>query len=847
MNTILLRMERKRTDFYCSALFILRLSIVAVLLLSPFPQVVYAASLTNSPTTNTGTAWTDPANAYADGGGVATITSAKPSGNNVWGTYGFSLAGYTITQVRIRYDALTGGNENIRIDVSWDGGTTWSAQQVTALTDTEATYWYDVTAETAWTPAKLANGQLQVRADAYTVGGAGSVSLDWLPVEVTYTAGATAPTVTTSAATSVEATTATGNGNITDTGGENCDERGFDWDIDSGAPYTNSATDLGSFPAGAYTKSITSLPSGTTIYYRAKAHNSAGWGYGGELTFLTKPAAPTTVAATDGSDTSKVVITWTKSTGATDYQVYRDAAPLGWIGDLATYDDTGADAPTITPGSTVSSDGTSTLHVSLNLSGTSANDGTTHTYKVRAKNATGESVDSATDTGYRGVGALGYQWQRSAADSDAGYGNIIGATASTYDDTTAPAPTVTPGTASSSDGTSSLQITLSVSGESGNNGDGRWYQCVLTADGAGGQTSSADRGYRGIDTLTYQWYRSAADSDAGYGSLGGATTDPYNDTTAPAPTVTPGTADASDGTSGSYVTLAVSGETGNIAAGRYYYAVVSMSGAASGNTTHDRGYRGTDTLTYQWRRSSADADADFSNIVGATTDPYNDTGGVVDPDGRYYYAEVSMPGASTQDTTHDRGYMSPGGGPPTSPPPAPSAFSIIAVSNEEIQATWNEVPEATGYLLLVSTVAYPNDPYGNSVVAFSGNATTVNLIGFSLDFNTYFFSLWSHSNPYSGGYAIAEIGGESMDAIALAFEQFVMLLPLVILSILAFWKSNALLFMLAGGTSIMVGLYWYDIYTTDLGLGISLMLIAYSLLCLGLAFRFIFWREDILD
>ena len=146
---------------------------------------------TRSPTTNTGSGWTDPANAYADGGGVATITSAKPSGNNVWGTYGFSLAGSTITQVRVRYDALTGGNEQIRIDVSWDGGTTWSAQQVTALSGTETTYWFDVTAETAWTPAKLANGQLQVRADAYTVGGAGSVSLDWLPVEVTYSAGVT--------------------------------------------------------------------------------------------------------------------------------------------------------------------------------------------------------------------------------------------------------------------------------------------------------------------------------------------------------------------------------------------------------------------------------------------------------------------------------------------------------------------------------------------------------------------------------------------------------------------------------------------------------------------------------
>lgn len=86
-----------------------------------------------------------------------------------------------------------------------------------------------------------------------------------------------------------------------------------------------------------------------------------------------------------------------------------------------------------------------------------------------------------------------------------------------------------------------------------------------------------------------------------------------------------------------------------------------------------------------------------------------------------------------------------------------------------------------------------------------------------------------------------------MDALALAVEQGVMILPLALFSVLAFWKSNAIIFMLAGGTSIMVGLYWFDIYTTDLGLAISLMFIAYSLVCLGLAFRCIFWREDILE
>ncbi len=95
------------------------------------------------------------------------------------------------------------------------------------------------------------------------------------------------PTVTTQAASGIGTTTATGNGNITAVGEENADERGFEWDTDSGAPYTNNVTVSGNFTTGAYTGNLTGLPPGNIIYYRAMAHNSAGWGYGDELTFNT--------------------------------------------------------------------------------------------------------------------------------------------------------------------------------------------------------------------------------------------------------------------------------------------------------------------------------------------------------------------------------------------------------------------------------------------------------------------------------------------------------------------------------------------------------------------------------
>ncbi len=79
---------------------------------------------------------------------------------------------------------------------------------------------------------------------------------------------------------------ATFNGNITDTGGENPSTRGFEWGLYSGA-YPNSWTEAGSFSTGAFTHQFTDLPFQVTIYYRAKACNSAGWGYGAEVSFTT--------------------------------------------------------------------------------------------------------------------------------------------------------------------------------------------------------------------------------------------------------------------------------------------------------------------------------------------------------------------------------------------------------------------------------------------------------------------------------------------------------------------------------------------------------------------------------
>lgn len=66
-------------------------------------------------------------------------------------------------------------------------------------------------------------------------------------------------------------------------------------------------------------------------------------------------------------------------------------------------------------------------------------------------------------------------------------------------------------------------------------------------------------------------------------------------------------------------------------------------------------------------------------------------------------------------------------------------------------------------------------------------------------------------------------------------------------SIMAFWKPNTVLFMITAGASMMTGLYWFDVYTTDIGLSIALALIAYSFISCGFAFKLIFWRGEAVE
>lgn len=312
--------------------------------------------------------------------------------------------------------------------------------------------------------------------------------------------------------------------------------------------------------AGAFEHTFADLPAGTTHHVRAFAiHPVLGAVYADGEEAGTLPAAPGDVEASDGTFTNHVLVTWSEVSGATTYRVYRDgvflvetdalshedeeagaggaptapsiltassgtyvdrvevdwaeasaaegashvytvtafgpagegaastgdsghraAWPVGYelsldggetfidLGTERIFVDDDAPAGGLVAGTASASQGTSTEHVALLLSGADAITGAQRTYQVRAINEAGTSATVST-SGYRGVGALSLRWQRSPADLAEGFEDLPGATFAESSDATAP-----------------------------EDGEGRWYRAVVTAEGASAVESAPVRGFRAV-------------------------------------------------------------------------------------------------------------------------------------------------------------------------------------------------------------------------------------------------------------------------------------------------------------------------------------------------------------
>ncbi|MBA2664004.1 MAG: Ig-like domain-containing protein [Bradymonadaceae bacterium] len=151
------------------------------------------------------------------------------------------------------------------------------------------------------------------------------------------------------------------------------------------------------------------------------------------------------------------------------YALSIDGAPFVSVGAVLQYDDTSAPDGTIVPSLATASAGSIAAHVRLALSGPAEVQTASVRYVLRATNARGSGANSAEQTGYRGVTGVGYQWQRSAGDSDANYADLVGATLASFDDTGAPS-----------------------------DGSARYYRARIDAAGAPTEFSNSVRGFRAV-------------------------------------------------------------------------------------------------------------------------------------------------------------------------------------------------------------------------------------------------------------------------------------------------------------------------------------------------------------
>src|SRR3989344_6758891 len=153
-----------------------------------------------------------------------------------------------------------------------------------------------------------------------------------------------APTITISAVSLVESTTATLNGNVTATGGENPTVTVYWGDNDGGqGTWDNNATPPTSpaQPQGVdvFLQNVTGLSPGTTYYFSAKATNSGGTGWPAvSLSFLTKSDVPgTPILTVDSASQITATLTSDSNPAGTEYYIANTTSSTnsGWIATTA--------------------------------------------------------------------------------------------------------------------------------------------------------------------------------------------------------------------------------------------------------------------------------------------------------------------------------------------------------------------------------------------------------------------------------------------------------------------------------------------------------------------------------
>ncbi len=255
-------------------------------------------------------------------------------------------------------------------------------------------------------------------------------------------------------------------------------DHGFCWATDISPTATNGKChSLGPLTADKvgtnFSHTVDQLNPGTAYHVRVFHTDTTGTIYANSIEFTTLAPFPTNLTATKGTETAHVKLEWDDMLGAKKYHIYRNDVLLGEVdSDTTIYNDINAEAGQLTASQNpTASEGTLSSVVELSANPAAVAQGASQPYAVRATYANAQSAHSPEVNGFRGVGPVTYQWERSLADVSQNFSPLTGANTLSAQDTTAPA-----------------------------NGDKRFYRVIASAEGAAPKTSSAVAGYRQVGT-----------------------------------------------------------------------------------------------------------------------------------------------------------------------------------------------------------------------------------------------------------------------------------------------------------------------------------------------------------
>jgi uncharacterized protein (TIGR02145 family) len=270
------------------------------------------------------------------------VISMSSTGIPSW--YGAAYPTLTTSSV----SSITSTSVNIGGNISADGGASVSARGLVygtvsnpTLSNTVLTIGSGTGGFSGTISGLMPNTTYYIRAYATNSSGTGygnAVTFQTLPIAV--------PTLITTDASGITQTTVTTGGTISNDGGATITERGIVYGTSTNPTTSNTKVSSGS-GTGSFSVNVTSLTPNTTYFIRSYAINSAGTGYGNNITFQTTvPSVPSLTTRellniTNSTATGGGSITNDGGSSITAKGICWSTSPNPTISDSKTTDGTG--------------------------------------------------------------------------------------------------------------------------------------------------------------------------------------------------------------------------------------------------------------------------------------------------------------------------------------------------------------------------------------------------------------------------------------------------------------------------------------------------------------------------